>query len=268
MDPIVRSQRVRKRVAELATAISAYKSLHMLDLPDIGRIKELERLQGEIIEEIKHIADPESCDLDCFVVKALQELGDSLEEYCQKAARLIGGRSDSCEQGSVISTLRDGSLDPESHAPLLVVLQAVLRAYSESLEERGIVWSGITHLCPVCGVPSETMVKRRGAEYYMVCHMCFYQWRIARGVPVCPRCGATSPLDVGIITDKSRRIGLAHCQRCGYVWRAILDEHMKIPPTAAPLIALGAERFRPALEEARNVSGMDGGEEGFKEENS
>jgi formate dehydrogenase maturation protein FdhE len=128
-----------------------------------------------------------------------------------------------------------------------LALQAVARAYSSRLLEEGVVEEPSAK-CPVCGVRSETMV-RRGGDYFMVCHFCSYEWRVSRGRIMCPYCGALNPISIGIYSDKKRRLGLAHCQECGGTWRCILDETIRAPRQLLPLIALGAEVYRRLLEE-------------------
>lgn len=245
-----RSQRIRRRVSELVRSLMAYKSLHRLELPDLEKVREVERLQSEIIEDLRGKIDVEECDARCVIEKAEDLLGsDRISEYCKRAQILLGLDPSGCKPEDLVSVAEGSDVDPYRSGGVLLVVQGILRGLSEELKRKGYMWSGISHRCPVCGVESETMV-RRDEGFYMVCHMCFYTWLVSRGIPVCPRCGATVPLEVGIFTDKSRRIGLGFCSRCGYTWRVLLDQFMSVPDHAAPLIALGAERFRPAMEKA------------------
>ncbi|WP_131160048.1 formate dehydrogenase accessory protein FdhE [Aeropyrum pernix] len=250
LNEAARAQRIRRRVSELVRSLMSYKSLHKLDLPDLEKVKEVERLQSEIIEDLRGRIDVERCDARCVILKSGELLGrEKLDGYCRRAQSLLGLEPSGCSPEDLAGLAETTSIDPDKTGGLLLVVQGLLRGLSEELKRQGYSWSGISHRCPVCGLESETMV-RKGDGYYMVCHMCFFTWLVSRGIPVCPRCGSTVPLEVGIFTDKSRRIGLGFCSRCGYSWRILLDQYMSVPDHAAPLIALGAERFRPAMEKA------------------
>jgi len=245
---------VRRRVNELVTAITRYRQLHGLNV-DLRVARSVEDLQARIIVGLRGSNAVRGAASASQALARLLEEG-VLEEFYRAAAQLTGDPEDPGSLEEVIAAAVRGDVEKPGVKAMLLVMQAVARAVAESrLEEEG-PGSELGVTCPVCGAASETMYKRKGA-YYMVCHFCGYTWRV-RGseLLVCPSCGATAPIDVGVVADKHRRLGLAACQRCGYTWRVIMDEHLKAPLIVLPLIAMGAERFRPALEEA--LKGGDG----------
>jgi FdhE protein len=236
---------------ELVTSLTVYRGLHGLSDLELSYIRRVEEAQARVIERLKGVVAGYGGLRDA--VAALLESSELLRAAREIAGALGEEPPEAVGWGEVARVL-SGDLDFRGARSLLLAIQAVARSYAEAVIESRGEGSGVTSLCPICGAASETMYRRRGG-YYMVCHFCGYTWRVSGEIPLCPRCGAQPPLDVGVVSDRSRRLGLASCWRCGYTWRIILDEHVKAPAIALPLIALGAEKLRPALEEARRRSG-------------
>ncbi len=247
---------VRRRVNELVTAITRYRQLHGLNV-DLRVARGVEDFQARVILELK---ERELLEGVSTASEALARLLDRerglLEEFYRGAAELTGDPEDPGGLEEIIEAALRGYVEKPGARAVLLVLQAVARAVAESVLEREGPGSELSIYCPVCGAASETMYKRKGA-YYMVCHFCGYTWQVTGGdLLVCPSCGATAPIDVGVVADKHKRLGMAACQRCGFRWRVIMDEHLRAPLIVLPLIAMGAERYRPALDEA--LGGSDG----------
>lgn len=259
---MVRGSEVRRRVNELVTAITRYRQLHGLNV-DLRVARSVEDLQARIIVELKERGVAGGVEK---ASEALARLLDRekglLEEFYRAAAELTGDPADPGDLESVIAAALRGDVERPGAKAALLVVQAVARAVAESLLERVGPGSELSIYCPVCGAASETMYKKRGS-YYMVCHFCSYTWRVTGGeLLVCPSCGATAPIDVGVVADKHKRVGMAACQRCQFRWRVIMDEHLRAPLIVLPLIAMGAERYRPALDEALGGSGNGAALEG------
>lgn len=227
---------------ELVTSLSVYRQLHGLRDLEVDYVRRVEEAQAEAMERISGLAGSAG---------SLVELVDVLVErgVLGEITGLIAGRVGLERPPRVgreeVARVLSGDIDFPGGRAILLALQAVARSYAEE-KIKGGVEGRLTNLCPLCGAASETMYRRKGG-YYMVCHFCSYTWRVSEAIPRCPRCGGEPPIDVGIVSDKQRRLGLAKCTRCGYTWRIILDEHVKAPLIALPLIALGAERLRETL---------------------
>jgi hypothetical protein len=49
------------------------------------------------------------------------------------------------------------------------------------------------------------------------------------------------------------RVALMKCWNCNSTWRTIIDETIETPLILKPLIAMAAEKLRPALEEIERL---------------
>jgi len=244
---------VRRRVTELVTAITRYRQLHGLHV-DLRIARSVEELQARIIvrlksEEVLHGSSTAREALS----RLLDERRDLILEFYREAADLTGDPPDPGDLESILASALRGDVERPGSKSMLLVLQAIARAVAEIREESGGSGAELSIYCPVCGAASETMARRRG-WYYMICHFCGYTWRVSGELLTCPNCGATAPIDVGVVTDKHKRLGLAGCQRCGYTWRVLMDEHVRAPNIVIPLIAMGAERYRSALTKALELA--------------
>ncbi len=250
---------VRRRVLELVTSLSVYRQLHGIRDLELDYIRRVEEAQAEAMERVRRLAEGAGSLVDLVDRLASEGL---LLEIADLIAVKAGLERPSRAGREEVARVLSGDVDFPGGRAILLALQAAARSYAEAVLEREGPASRVSNICPLCGAASETMYRRRGS-HYMVCHFCGYTWRVSGEVPACPRCSATPPLDVGIVSDKSRRLGLARCGRCGYTWRIILDEHVRAPLIALPLIALGAERFRGAVEAAGlgDVEDHEGGYE-------
>ncbi len=238
---------VRKRVSELVRALTLYRGLHGIRDLDIDRIRSVERAQAKAMARLRGLVRLDES-LSEFVARLLED--GVLVEVAGLIASELGLEAPGEDEAErLIANILAGDLGSKGSEALLLALQSAARSYSEALSEAGFRVSSVSDKCPVCGAASETMV-RRGDGHYMVCHFCSFMWKVSGEAIACPKCGATAPLDVGVFSDKARRIGLVKCWRCGFSWRAVLDVNLKAPPIAYPLIALGAERFREALRSA------------------
>ena len=245
-----KASEVRRRVNELVTAITRYRQLHGLNV-DLRVARSVEDLQARIILELKERGVVKELSSASEALRRLLERERSLLlEFYRAASELTGDPEVPGDFDDVLASALSGDVEKPGARAILLVVQAVARAVAEERLNSGEPESDLSVYCPVCGAASETMYKRKGV-FYMVCHFCGYTWRITGSdLLVCPACGATAPIDVGVVADKHKRLGMAACQRCGFRWRVILDEHLRAPLIVLPLIAMGAERYRPALEEA------------------
>ncbi|MEB3859658.1 MAG: formate dehydrogenase accessory protein FdhE [Desulfurococcales archaeon] len=216
------------------------------------RIREFDPETALVIEEAQlRIIEDIGRGLEDKGTGSLEELLDSLVEsgtlyrYVDMIADAIGEKVEDPE-GALRAVIR-GEEGVPGFRSVFLALQAVARAYALLLLKEGPVEEPSSK-CPACGIRSETMVKR-GDDYHMVCHFCSYEWVASRGRMMCPYCGTTDPIAIGLYSDKKRRLGLAHCQECGSTWRCVLDETIKAPRQLLPLIALGAEVYRRFLED-------------------
>ncbi len=184
-------------------------------------------------------------DLDSSLEDNVRRLKDSLIlDTARELAKLLG--DEVADADEAYRAALEGRLEEQGARAMLLAIQAIARAYAEAkLERDGQVYEPGSY-CPVCGLQSRTMVRRRG-RYYMVCHFCAYEWLLSSDLK-CPYCGESNPVAVGVFGDKGRRVMLAKCHTCGSTWRVIMDETIRAPRILLPLIALKAEAFRSASE--------------------
>ncbi len=233
------------RVEELLSSLSRYA--HMLGFPvNVEWVRLVEELQEKIIEDVRGEASAYESLRD--FVTALDARGYMLR-VVEDVARAL---NEEVEDYSVaLRAALTGDLEVKGARVVLIVLQAIARAYAERVLEKGVKIE-TSAICPVCGALSETMYREEG-NYYMVCHFCSYKWLVSEGKPSCPYCGNRDELTIGVVSDKQMRVALIKCWKCGSSWRAILDETIKTPLILKPLIAMAAEKFRKALEEVERV---------------
>lgn len=232
---------VEAELAEFKESLSKYLHLARVKL-DVGTVELVERIQLELIREVEPAIDPEATlreNLEALMMRGV------LKSLSEKVGGRIGDEVRDFE--AAYASALNGDLEREGSKSVLIVVQAVSRAYANlRLESKGMV-TELTDICPVCGAKSETMYKR-GSEYRMACHFCGYEWVASVGRVICPICGNSDEFSLGYYSDKDRRVALFHCQECDGSWRSILDESIRAPRILMPLIALGAEAFRPLLE--------------------
>ncbi|MCX8195970.1 MAG: formate dehydrogenase accessory protein FdhE [Acidilobaceae archaeon] len=225
---------------ELASALMKYA--HLVGSPiNLEWVKSVERVQQEIMSQVRAEAR-ESSDLR----ELLSQLDSSgkLEAMVRRVAGEIGDEVKDVRKA--VAAALAGNAEEEGFRSALLTLQAVARAFAEGRE----AVAEQSAFCPLCGARSETSFKR-GDKYYMVCHFCSYVWLQSSGKPTCPYCGNSSEISIGMFSDRQRRLALMKCWECGSTWRAILDETIRAPAIVLPLIAMGAESFRRAAEEAQ-----------------
>ncbi|MCE4599478.1 MAG: formate dehydrogenase accessory protein FdhE [Desulfurococcales archaeon] len=212
-----------------------------LDVESIKRVEEVQLKIGELLKDSRILDGREG------LREVIGKLLDSgiLARLVEEASMELNLTSPG-DLEEALKRVLAGDLDyPGAHATL-IVLQGIARFYADSVLEREGLGHEPSAKCPLCGAMSETMVKK-GDAYTMVCHFCAYQWVVSRRSLMCPYCGSTHPISIGIYSDKKKRIALARCQDCGATWRLILDESIRPPRVLLPLIALGAEAYRPFL---------------------
>ncbi|MCS7107066.1 MAG: formate dehydrogenase accessory protein FdhE [Acidilobaceae archaeon] len=223
---------------ELASALVKYA--HLIGTPiNVDWIKKVERAQQEIIKQVRERAR-ESDTLSSFLSK-LDSSGE-LPELVKKVAQEI--EEEVPDVRRAIAAALSGNSEEEGFRSALLALQAVARAFAEGKE----AVAEQSAFCPLCGARSET-IYRRGNKYYMVCHFCTYTWIQSTERPSCPYCGNYSEFSIGMFSDKQKRVALMKCWECGSSWRVILDESIRAPAVAIPLIGMAAEKFRRAAED-------------------
>lgn len=232
---------VEERLKEFQQGIEKYMHLLKGGMVDRDKSLNVERIELELVQELRQ---SNKCMGD--LQKTLDELQSSnwIVEAFIKASSSMG--VEASMDIDVEKALRDfftGNIDSEESMVMAIIVQSIARCIAEeSLEMNGII-DATTPYCPICGAESRTMVVRDDG-YDMICPFCSYEWRVSRENPVCPYCGNSNPVSIGIFTDKARRIGLLVCQECGETWRAILDRGIKAPRILLPVISMGAEAFR------------------------
>lgn len=242
------------RVEELISSLSRYA--HLLGFPvDLEWVRFIEEIQEKIMEEVRGEVLSYGSLRD--LVLALDARG-YLRRASLEVAGLIGEEIEDYDKA--FKAALTGDLSVRGSRAVLITLQAIARAYAEELLKKGVTVE-VSAYCPVCGALSETMFKE-GGSYYMVCHFCSYKWLVSEAKPVCPYCGNSDELSIGLMSDKQMRVALIKCWECGSSWRAILDETIKVPLILKPLIAMAAERFRQALREVEERARESGSEVG------
>ncbi len=204
---------------------------------DAGLIRRVEEAQQAVMERVRSLLDT-SLSLEENLDKP--EVKRELEQAVEEIARALGDEPPNPEEA--LEAVSSGRVDGPGRIGLLA-LQAVARAYADKLlEEQGPGYEP-SQYCPVCGTPSQTMVKEE-RSFYMVCHFCTYKWLVSQRGLLCPYCGNTNPVSIGLFSDRKRRVALALCQECGTLWNIIVDESIKAPRVLLPLIALNAQAYR------------------------
>jgi len=235
-----------RRLKEFRKALERY--LHMIKLElDIEKSVEIEGLQLRIIEELRDKADKaidEGEDLERFTNNLL-ESGEIESVYKRIMDVIAPGSGATLVEAA--EKLNSGEYEDESAASLMMVLQAIARAYAEAYEQKrgGARVKGSK--CPICGTTADILYRGEEGEYYVLCPFCYYSWRLSEDSPVCPHCGSTDKLGLGIYSDRAMRVGLLHCQGCGGTARVVLDRSIRVPRPVIPLIAIGADKFRAVL---------------------
>ena len=226
---------VESKLQEFRTALDKYMHLLRGGRVDKEKAVLVEKIQLELMREAsEELGDAGDIDVNQALI-VLSRKG-WLGKAIQKVSREIGETVEDVER-AVEAFLR-GDIEYPGAMSALIVVQAVARL----IASRKPVVRLVSARCPVCGAESKTMIVKDGI--YMVCHFCGYQWLVSTQGMVCPYCGTTDPISIGVFTDKKRRIGLFTCQECGSTWRAILDRNITAPSILYPLIAMGAEAFR------------------------
>ncbi|MCE4602493.1 MAG: formate dehydrogenase accessory protein FdhE [Desulfurococcales archaeon] len=204
----------------------------------------VDKAQAISVEEIQQtIASRARVELDTG--RSLEENVEYLNSkglLAQWAAEIGGRIGDKVDNpGKALEAALEGRLEEQGARAMLLAIQAVARSYADKLLERGVGYEPSAR-CPVCGLESRTMV-RRGRWFNMICHFCGYEWRVSNRM-VCPYCGESNPVAVGVYGDKARRVMLAKCHTCNSTWRVVMDETIRAPRILLPLIALKAEQFQ------------------------
>ena len=244
---------VNERLEEFQKALEKYMHLLKGGRVDVDKALLVEKVELEIMEILESIDVDPMDDLE----KVLRKLADMevLEEIMSFAGDRLGDPVD--DAGKALEAFLKGDIEQAGAKSALVAVQAIARWIAEKRLEHGTE-ERISPYCPVCGAESKTMVIEKDG-YYMVCTFCTYKWRVSRtGTMICPYCGSSDPIAIGVFTDRRRRLGLFVCQNCGSTWRAILDRNIKAPRILLPLIALGAEAFRGYLERSISLEGGGG----------
>jgi len=237
-------------VEELVSSLSRYA--HMLGFPvNIEWVRVVEEVQERVMSDVRGEASGYS---------SLREFVDALESRgyilraSLEASRVLGEEVE--DYGRAFRAALSGDLSVRGARVVLIVLQAIARAYAEEMLKKGVRVESSAY-CPICGAVSETMFKE-GGMYYMVCHFCSYKWLVSADKPICPYCGNSDELSIGVLGDKQMRVALVKCWKCGATWRAIMDETIKTPLILKPLIAMAAEKFRKVLEELEKAAESTG----------
>lgn len=233
------------RVEELLSSLSRYA--HLLGFPvNVEWVRLVEELQERIIEDVRGEAR-EYVSLKDFTAALSSRgyLAKAIEEVSKALAEDVD------DPDVALRAALTGDLEVKGAKIALIVLQAIARAYAEEALKRGVTIE-TSALCPLCGALSETMIKEEG-RYTMVCHFCSYKWVVSEGKPICPYCGNQDELSIAVISDKQMRVALMKCWKCDSTWRAIMDETIRTPLILKPLIAMAAEKFKPALEEIERL---------------
>ena len=204
---------------------------------DASLVRRVEEAQQAVMARVKSLLDT-SRSLEENLEKP--EIKRELEEALREIAGILGEEPPSLEEA--LRAVGDGRVEGPGRVGLLA-LQAVARAYADLLLEREGPGYEPSQYCPVCGAPSQTMVKE-GRSFYMICHFCTYKWLVSQRGLLCPYCGNTNPVSIGLFSDRKRRVALALCQECGTLWNIVVDESIKAPRILLPLIASSAQAYR------------------------
>ncbi len=239
------SGQVNERLEEFKTALDKY--LHLLKGGSIDREKSInvERVELKIMDELRA---NNACrgELQSVIDGLLS--GGWLGEAFHRVAEMVGlSLTRDVDVRIVLREFLAGNMEREETTIMAILVQAIARCVAEERLNEGVE-DRTGPICPVCGAESKTMVVR-DYGYHMVCPFCSYEWRISKDRVICPYCGNSDPVSIGVFTDKKRRIGLLVCQECGETWRAILDRGIRAPRILLPVLSMGAEAFRKFLHE-------------------
>jgi len=244
---------IDERLEEFQKALEKYMHLLKGGKVDVGKAIMVERVELEIMKMLENV----DVDANSSLETVLRKLSDNgvLEEVLDYAGEKLGDPVE--DPNAALESFLKGDIEQPGAKAALVAVQAIARWLADKRLESGVE-ERISPYCPVCGAESRTMVVEKDG-YYMVCTFCSYKWRISRtGTMICPYCGSSDPIAIGVFTDRRRRLGLFVCQNCGSTWRAILDRNIRAPRILLPVIALGAEAFRGYLERSISLEGGGG----------
>ena len=240
-----------RRAEELRAALYKYKHLLRGGEIDIEKAVLVEDVEEDLMSEIREdtgtieILKAEPLD------RALSILANRgiLERLASRASARLGESIEDID--AAVEAFLTGNVEAPGFRTMFVVIQALARVKAEIVEEKdGIIYHP-EPVCPVCGATSRTMVKEDNNTYSMICPFCGYKWIVSREGFLCPFCGNKDKLSLGVFTGKkAKRLGLAWCQACGATWHLVLDKTRRVPRLLLPVIAYGAEIYRPAQEGA------------------
>lgn len=236
---------VRKRLREFRVALSKYEHLSGVRV-DKGHALKFEEAELTVEEELlgeARNAVARGVDFEGYM-QALEASG-RLVKLASTVSSILGYSVESLNYEEALSKLAAGGDVGEEERVAFAVVQGAARAYARAYEEAVGRVEKLTAECPVCGGVTD-LVVRRDDGYYAVCPFCYYEWRIGSDL-ACPYCGSRDRIGIGIFMDRSRRVGLAHCQTCGTSWKVILDPSIRAPRSILPLIALAAEKYRSLI---------------------
>lgn len=242
-----------ENIEDFKAAIHRYKHLLRGGEIDYDAAIRVESIELEIIrslesdENILRILAAEPLE------RALARLRDRVEALILEVAARMG--EEGVDPARALEAFYTGDTSVPGFSSALVVVQAFARLKARLYEDSKGIIRNTSPVCPVCGALSKTMQVGEGEEYYMICPFCGYKWLVSKGRLVCPYCGNSDALSVGIFSGKkTKRLGLAWCQKCGSTWRVILDTSIRVPRLLLPLIAHGAEIYRPFIRDSAGRS--------------
>ena len=240
-----------KMADELRTALYRYKHLLRGGEIDVDAAVLVEDVEEELMEEIRgdrvaaEILEAEPLD------RALSILASRgvIDRLASKASERLGEEINDID--AAVEAFLTGNVETPGFRTIFIVIQALARVKAEITEEKEGTKYHPEPVCPVCGATSRTMIREDGNTYSMVCAFCGYKWIVSREGFLCPFCGNRDKLSLGVFTGKkTKRLGLAWCQACGATWHLVLDKTIRVPRLLLPVIAHGAEIYRPAQEGA------------------
>jgi transposase-like protein len=180
-----------------------------------------------------------------------EALDDIIKKFYYVFAKDLEVKDDVESPEEALNNLLSGRTDLNGSKILILIIQAIARAYATAYEElKGTIERRST-VCPICGMNSDVIIKWPDGSYRMICPFCGYTWIISKETLLCPRCGSRDPVGIGVFSDREGKIGLFVCQDCKFTAKIILDSSLvrKVPRMLLPLIALYGERFRSFLKE-------------------
>ncbi len=241
-------------IEEFKAAIHRYKHLLRGGEIDYDAAVRVESIELEIIERLRseesivRVLEAEPLE------RALARLRDRVERLILEVAERMG--EESVEPARALEAFYTGDTSVPGFSSALVVVQAFARLKAKLYEDSNGIIKHVSPVCPVCGALSKTMQVGGDEKYYMICPFCGYKWLVSEGRLVCPYCGNSDALSVGIFSGKkTKRLGLAWCQKCGSTWRVVLDTSIRVPRLLLPLIAHGAEIYRPFIRDSAGRGG-------------